>query len=280
MELRLDARDVLCFMGRVKDDQEWLLRAFLVQRNLLDRLVECFRLPLPLPCREHRREFHRHGVDVGVRIEDPEDAVERVHRALDRPRHVERVLETAAHDVEELAELCVRPVAKTRDPEAGFGEGVGDRNRLAARLGEQRHAGAGRPLSVEQQLHHVDGFIEVVRRNGAALAHHAVPDRLGRRQRACVRHRRSRACLRLPPLPDDHRLPLACLAQCFEEAPAVLHALDVHADDLGFVVEHEVLEVIRDIEDDGVAEAGTAANVHAVRRGNETEHNTVRTRLG
>ncbi len=59
-----------------------------------------------------------------------------------------------------------------------------------------------------------------------------------------------------------------------------LHAFDVHADDLGLVVERQVLEVVADIEDDGVAEAGAAAEVQPVRVRDETEHDPVRARLG
>src|SRR5690606_29889642 len=101
---------------------------------------------------------------------------------------------------------------------------------------------------------------------GAALPHHAVPDGLARGERTGVRHGRAGAGFGLPALPDNDGLALAGFAERFEEAAAILHAFDVHADDLGFVVEGEVFEVVRDIEDDGVAEADAAAEVHAVRR--------------
>ena len=74
-----------------------------------------------------------------------------------------------------------------------------------------------------------------------------------------------------PALPDDDGLSLAYVLENFEEASAVLDALHIHADHLGLGVLAEVFEVVRDVEDDGVAQAHQLADLDAVRPPEQAE---------
>ena len=75
----------------------------------------------------------------------------------------------------------------------------------------------------------------------------------------------------LTALPNDDRLSFADVLENFEEAAAVLDALHVHADHLGIGVLAEVFEVVRDVEDDGIAQAHELADLHAVRPPEQAE---------
>ena len=159
-------------------------------------------------------------------------------------------------------------------------ECVRDHDRLPAGHRDQAHAPARRRLAVRERVHRVDRLVEALRLHDARLPHRGVPDRRRGRQRSRVRVDRTRAGAGHAALPDDDRLSLRRLLYGAEEAPPVLHALDVHGDDLGLRVVREVLDVVRRVEDDGVAEAHRLRALHASHGADEREVDGVRSALG
>ena len=124
---------------------------------------------------------------------------------------------------------------------------------------------------VQEALEHVDDLFEAVDADGAGLPDEGLPDGVLGGEGGGVGGDGPGPVRGLAALPDDDGLSLADVLENFEEAAAVLDALDVHADHLGLGVLAEVFEVVRDVEDDGVAQAHELADLHPVRAPEQAE---------
>ena len=113
----------------------------------------------------------------------------------------------------------------------------------------------------------------------AGLPHNSVPDGGRGCERRCVRVDGARARGSNAALPDDNGLPAGRSAQNVEEEAAVLGAFHVHSDNLSLGVVRQVLDVVRRVQDDSVAEADRLRAFDAPQRPNEREVDTVRSAL-
>ena len=212
------------------------------------------------------------GRDRGLHVHDQNGVIGRIGQQDFQSRRVARRI-GVADDVDRVGagpgwrkhgvELGAGRRGNRRRNAAKFGQPIDCQHADATAIGQDRQPLAGWRPDPAEGLGAVEQFAQIGDAKHARAAEGGVINRVGTGERSGMRRRRLRPLRHAAGLDDDHRLDPGRRPRRRHEFAGVLDGLDIEQDRLGLAIEREIIEQIRDIDVELIANRDHTGEAHA-----------------